>query len=105
MDDARTRHATDARERRAVPQQRVDECAGKMPGRRMYHHSRRLVDDDQVVIFEDDIKRNRLCFGLGRHRRRNRHDDRGVRGNLLPRLLGDAPVDGDEACLDEPLDP
>jgi hypothetical protein len=38
----------------------VDERAGIMAGRRMHNHARRLVDHHQVVIFVDDLKRDRL---------------------------------------------
>jgi hypothetical protein len=35
-----------------------------MPGTRVNDKSRRLVNDDQVVIFEENIKRDRLWPGL-----------------------------------------
>jgi len=38
----------------------VDERAGIMAGRRMHNQARRLVDHHQVVIFVDDLERDRL---------------------------------------------
>ena len=38
----------------AMGNQRVDQGTGLVSGRRMDHETRRLVDDEQVVVFVDD---------------------------------------------------
>ena len=43
-----------------VMQQRVDERAARVPGRRVHDHARRLVDDDEVVVFVEDRERQRF---------------------------------------------
>ena len=94
--------AADAAQIVDVVQQRVDQRAARMAGRRMDDHPGRLVDDDEVVVLVEDRQRQR--FGL-RHRvdRRRRIDD-----DLLAALhrlvrLGLAPADADVALLDQPL--
>jgi hypothetical protein len=47
-----------------VVEQRVDQRAARVPGGRMHHHARRLVDDDQIAVLVDDRERQR--FGLRR---------------------------------------
>ena len=72
MDDAGPHHAADARQRgAAMGDQRVDQRACVVAGGRMHHHADRLVDDDQVLVFKDDIERDRLAAGLGRSGRRH----------------------------------
>ena len=53
--------AADAGEARAaMRQQRVDQRAVRIAGRRVHDHPGRLVDHDQVRILEADIERDRL---------------------------------------------
>ena len=56
MDDARPLNAGDAAPRLAVAvrQERVDERAARMTGRRVDDEPRRLVDDQQVRVLVDD---------------------------------------------------
>ena len=54
VNDARPLLAADAAEIVDVVQQRVDERAATVTGRRMHDHSRGLVDNEQVLVLEDD---------------------------------------------------
>ncbi|MCY1562913.1 hypothetical protein D9M68_1003770 [compost metagenome] len=64
MDDARARHIDDIRH---VVQQGVEQGAIGMPGSRVHHQARRLVDHQQLVVFIDDIQLDVLGdpFALG----------------------------------------
>ncbi len=55
----------------AMVEQGIDERAVWMPRRRMDHQASRFVDDDQMLIFENDIQRNILRLGLIRSRGRD----------------------------------
>ena len=61
--DARPLLAADAAQIVDVMQQRVDQRAARVAGRRVHDHARRLVDDDQVVVLVDDRQRQRLGCG------------------------------------------
>src|SRR5690349_1113522 len=50
MDDPGPLHAADPAEAGDMMEQRVDERAARMPGRRMHDHAGRLVDDGDVGI-------------------------------------------------------
>ena len=64
--DTRPRHAADAAElSAAMVQQRVDQRALLVPGGRMYDHAGRLVEDKQVVVFEQYVQRDLLRSGGG----------------------------------------
>ena len=81
MHDAGPLLAADAAEIVDVVQQRVDERAAGMPGRRMHDHARRLVDDDQVVVLVEDGQRQR--FGLRRRVDRLRDVDADLPGPVF----------------------
>jgi hypothetical protein len=65
-------HPTDPRQARAaMGDQRIHQCSGCVPGARVHHKPRRLVDDDDVVVLIDDVKLNsaadrRSTLGTGR---------------------------------------
>ena len=64
VNDPGARHAIDAGQLPlTVKQQCVDQRTVPIARRRMDYHPRRLVYDDEVLIFEDDIQRNVLRFG------------------------------------------
>ena len=67
MYDSRTQHAADSGQRiPAVCQQRVDQRAGIIAGRRMDHHALRLIHHQQIAVLVDNIQRNRLRLcGIG----------------------------------------
>ena len=64
MNDAGTLFPADSRQGRAVIQERVNQSVFSMTSARMDDKSRRLINDDQVVIFEKNLKRDRLWKGL-----------------------------------------
>ena len=69
MDDARATFASDAREGHStMGDEGVDQCAIRIAGSGVHHHAGRLVDDDEILVFEDDREVHRLAFWLGRHR-------------------------------------
>src|ERR1051325_10336333 len=75
MDDAWSRDAADAFERgAAVGDQRVDQRARQIAGRRMDDEARRLLDHDEIVILVDDLEGNVLATRLGIGRRRHLDD-------------------------------
>ncbi len=61
MHDARPqRPAATAEAGAKVELQRADERAGPVTPRRMHDHAGRLIDDDEVLVFEEDFERNLL---------------------------------------------
>ncbi len=73
MDDAGPRLAANALQRSAaMGDQRVDQRAVGIAGRRMHDEAGRLVDDDEVGVLIDDGKRDVLAERRGGQRRRHR---------------------------------
>lgn len=68
MDDAGPYAARRSRQLIEVVDERVCERARLDARARMDHHPRRLIDDDKVFIFKDDIQRQRLRRQLDRGR-------------------------------------
>src|SRR4029453_11111762 len=60
MNDAGTLFPTNSRQRRTVVEERVDQSVFAMTSTRMNDKPRRLIDDDEVVVFEEYLKRDRL---------------------------------------------
>ena len=102
--DARPLLAADAAEIVDVMEQRVDQRAARVPGRRMHDHARRLVDDDEVAVLVEDRQRQR--FGLRRRRRPARASSTAIAWPAFTGWFGFAvaAVDADVAVLDQPLD-
>ena len=74
VDDARPLHPADTGKIvAAVIKQRIDQRSVIYARRRVNGHSRRLVDDDQVIVFKNHIERNvfRRRFGFFRRRHEN----------------------------------
>ena len=98
MDDARARHAAHARQAvAAMMQQGVDHGASLAARRRMHGQARRLVDDDQVLVLEQDRQRDGLGLRVGRF---GRGDVESVVAGLGLRL---AVAHGPAAQADAPL--
>ena len=76
-----------------------------MPWRRVDDHSRRLVDDYHVVIFENDVEWNVLGFGNRRNWWWNLDFDLIGIGDLHSRLLGGCAVYRYVPGLDKTLYP
>ncbi len=74
-----------------------------MPGRRMHDHLLGLVDNDDIRILVQDVKRNifRLNIQLSDLGNRNRHQ---VSWQKAAARLNGKPVDADLLLLDELLD-
>ena len=53
MHDPRTRHIDNVR---YVMQQGIEQSTTGMPCSRVHHQARRLVDDQDVIVFVDDIQ-------------------------------------------------
>src|SRR5881227_1702043 len=64
MNDAGALLSADSRQSRAVVQERVHQSMFAMTSARVNDKSRRLINDDQVVIFEENLKRDLLWQGL-----------------------------------------
>ena len=72
MDDSRPRDAIDAGQvATAVIQQCIHKCPVRMPRSRMHDHVLRLVDNNDITVFIQNIKRNVLWNNLWFHSFRN----------------------------------
>ena len=104
VDDARPVDAADGAVRLgpAPGQQRVDERAAGVAGRRVRDQAGRLVHDQHVVVLVDDVERD--VVGLGIERLRRRHVEHHLRARLEQGVALDRPAgDGQPALLDQPL--
>jgi len=70
VNDARPFFSADTRQCPAVVQQRVDQRVLVATRARMNRHAGRLVDDDQIVVFEENLQWNRFRSGFDFFRRR-----------------------------------
>src|SRR5713101_239097 len=70
MNDAGTLFPANSRQRRTMVEQRVDQSVFAMTSTRMNDKPRRLIDDDEVVVFEEYLKRDRLWQRLDLFQRR-----------------------------------
>src|SRR6266542_2917590 len=101
--DTRAGHAADATEAApAVMEQGVDQGVFLVAGGRMHDDAGRLVEDQQVVVFVENVERD--VFGLGIRRAGFGPVD----GNRFarPRLMGGfdgSPVDLDVSLVNQPL--
>jgi hypothetical protein len=70
MNDARALFPADSRQRRAVVEKRVDQSVLTMTGAWMNDKPSRLVDHDEIIVFEENLKGDLLwqCFDLFRRR-------------------------------------
>ena len=106
MDDTGPLHPVDPRQPApAMVEQRIDQRTVAVSRRRVDHHPRRLVDDDQMLVLEHDFERNVLRLEVeGSERGKGDgeshalcHSGAGGGCNRAPQ--GDGPV------RDQPLDP
>ena len=103
--DARTRHAADAFEVGAMVQDGVHERAGVVSGRGMDDETGGLVENEDVVIFEEDVERDVLRLRLRRDGRRDRDVERVRLLHLFAGLQHDFAVDLHKSRFDESLEP
>ncbi len=104
MDDARPLLAADPLNIRLITQHGIHERPGSVSRGRMHHHASRFIDNDQVLIFEDDIEGDILRDQA--HRRGWRDSYRHPRTTFqrLTRFFGDAAVHIHKSTRDESLD-
>ena len=103
MDDARSRHAADAAELPgAMMEERIDQRVRLIARRGMHHQTGGLVQNEQRVVFKNDIERDvfRLRFGGPGCGPFDLHDFAGAR---RVRGFGFLTVDLDIALRNEPL--
>jgi hypothetical protein len=96
--------AADPREPAGVVEQRVDQRAVGVAGRRVDDQAGRLVDDDEVLVLEEDRQRDVLGDRAGRRGRRDRDLDDVAEAELGPRLRRRDAADRDVAVVDQPAD-
>ena len=104
VNDAWAFDAADAREfSAAVVEEGVDESAIGIAGGRVHDHADRFVDDEEVVVFVDDVEGQILRDEFGRFGLRQIHADPVTHGDhrLGP---GGLSVEEDVAGLEEGLD-
>ena len=89
----------------AVMQQRVHQGAIRIACRRVDHKPRRLVDDQQVLVLENDPKRNVLRHIMRRLRLRDREAEALVAPYLGGRVAKCASIRLESTALDQCLQP
>ncbi len=62
MDDSRAKGIAGARERLTAAEKRIDECAASMACAGVDRHARGLVDDENVVVFVENVQRDGFRF-------------------------------------------
>ena len=102
VDDAGAQHAADAGEIGAVREDRVDERAGRVAGRRMHRHAGRLVDDEHVGVLEQDVERD-VLGDRGRFFGRRDIDAHALAGIEPQRCLRAVAFEQDVALVDQLL--
>src|SRR5206468_7083711 len=70
MNDSGALFSADPRQHRAMVEECVDQSVFAMTGARMNDKPRRLVDHDEIIVFEKDLKGNLLRQGLDLFQRR-----------------------------------
>ena len=95
MHDARPEFPANARQRiPAMGNQRIHQRAITIARRRMHNKARLLVDDDDVLVFKDDVERNVFALRFRIHGRRNDELDHVPLAELLGRIFKRLPVKG-----------
>jgi hypothetical protein len=64
MNNSRALFTADSRQRRAVVEERVDQSVFAMTRTRMNYKARGLIDNNEIVVFEENLERNSLWQGL-----------------------------------------
>ena len=103
VDDAGALLSADAGETvAAVVQQRVDQGAVGMAGRRMHHHAARFVHNNDVLVLKDDVQGQGLG-DQGQIGGRRELDREQIPGAHLVVFLHGRPVQADAAVLQQTL--
>src|ERR1700676_762744 len=99
MDDAGAERVSAGGKRLAAAEEGVDERAGGIASAGVHGHSGRLVDDDEVGVFVEDVEGD--IFGGGLQRRAGlRVDGDALAAFELEGILGGVAVDEDKAGVD-----
>ena len=99
MHDAGPFFSTDAGQHGAMAEQCVDQSVLAMTGTGMNDEPGRFVDDDEIVVFEENVERNRFRPGVDLFRRRFGDFDLITGSQKLPWPSSGA-VEADEADAD-----
>ena len=103
MNDAGPQRVTALRKRLAAAEKRVDERAARVPCSGVNGHTGGLVDDDEVVVFVEDVERDGFSFSFERCAWFRLNGDALAATEFLARL-GRLAIDENEAGIDEFLD-
>ena len=101
--DAGPARSPDAGDRRRVSESRRGQCPGGIAGTGMHDHTGRLVDDEDLLVFEEDGERDRLRQQIVGRGRQDVDLDRLAAVQPMRRLRRGA-VDGDVLAGDQVLD-
>ena len=105
VDDAGSPHATNSLEAAAAMVKKcVDQCAVPVSRCRMNHHSRRLVDYNEMLVLVQDFQRNGFGPGFCIIGFRNLQDQRIIRLEAVTGLAQHLAIATDRAFLDQRLD-
>ncbi len=104
VDDAGTQWISGLRKRLAAPEERVDERAGDYTGAGMHGHAGGFVDGDDVVVFVENLERNRFGFGADGRALDDFESDFFAAVKMERAFLGGVAIDLDEAGHDQFLD-
>ncbi len=108
MNNAGPEVATGCRKRFEAKEQRVDEsvavaCIFSFAGAGVHHHAGGLVDDGEVLVFEDDFERDVLRSGSERRGMRFAGDENLLATAEFERGFRLRAVDGDIALIEQQL--
>ena len=102
--DAGTQRIGGLRERLAAAEERVDERAGDCARASVHDHAGGFVDGDDVVVFVEDLERNRFGFGTDGRAFGDFESDFFAAAKVQRAFLGGVAIDLDEAGCDQFLD-
>ena len=71
----------------------------------MHHEAFRLVDDDEVVVFIDDVERDILALWFGRHRLRHLDRDHVALCDMMSGVADRGVPDGHGTGEDQGFEP
>lgn len=103
--DARSGDTANAREAAtAVMQQGVDKSPAPITGGRVDNKTRRLVDDNEVLVFKQDVERYVFGLGIGLPNGRRREGDHFAFSDLVGGIIHDLAPDGQYTLFNEGFD-
>jgi hypothetical protein len=103
MNDARPFFSADSRQRHAMTEQCIDQSVFPMTSARMNDKPSGFIDDDEIVVFKENIEWNRLRLILDLFQRRLGHFDFITDANKMARPRSRT-VEPNESSADQLLD-